>query len=72
MGVLRCHRSDCENVMCTRYSDKHGYICNECFEELLNSDINSIEEFLESEKNYKNKDFRAARIKWLNEEFTDC
>ncbi len=35
MSVLSCNRKDCENVMCDRYSDAHGYICDECFAELL-------------------------------------
>lgn len=35
MGVMACTRNDCENVMCNRYSSKFGYICNECFEELV-------------------------------------
>lgn len=35
MGVLACSRSGCENVMCDRYSHKYGYICDDCFEELI-------------------------------------
>ena len=35
MGVLWCARSDCDNVMCDRYSHKYGYICWECFDELV-------------------------------------
>lgn len=35
MSVMRCNRGDCENVMCDRLSHSYGYICNECFEELI-------------------------------------
>jgi len=35
MGVLRCSRDGCENIMCDRHSPIYGYICNECFEELI-------------------------------------
>lgn len=35
MGVMGCDRFNCQNIMCDRYSDEHGYICNDCFEELL-------------------------------------
>jgi len=55
MGVLPCYRRGCENIMCYRYSHRYGYICNECFDELvkLGADTN-IEEFMDSEcKPYK-------------------
>lgn len=34
MGVLNCDRNRCNKAMCDRYSHDHGYICEECFEEL--------------------------------------
>ena len=37
MSVLGCNRRDCENIFCERYSKTHGYICNDCFDELVNS-----------------------------------
>lgn len=37
MGVLACDRSGCENIMCDRYSPEYGYICDSCFEELVQS-----------------------------------
>ena len=42
MGVLACNRYGCENIMCDRYSSEYGYICNDCFDELvsLGSDMN--------------------------------
>lgn len=51
MGVLACNRADCENIMCNRYSPKHGYICDDCFEELINSPTyQSVTDFMESHK----------------------
>ena len=51
MGVMICSRSNCTNIMCRRYSDKHGYICDECFEELVNTGSGTnIEKFMESAK----------------------
>lgn len=35
MSIPRCERNGCENIMCDRYSPRYGYICRECFEELL-------------------------------------
>jgi len=34
MGVMACNRKDCTNIMCDRYSFDHGYLCDECLEEL--------------------------------------
>lgn len=30
MGVMRCARNACENVMCDTYVDEVGYVCNDC------------------------------------------
>ena len=68
MGVLACDRNGCENVMCDRYSQKFGYICNSCFEELLQSDIIDIGAFMNSEKVDRKLPF-DIREKWLDEEF---
>ncbi len=50
MGVLECYRNNCDNIMCDRHSQEHGYICNECFEELVSSAPQNIEEFMNSDK----------------------
>jgi hypothetical protein len=51
MGVLRCDRKGCENIMCDRLSRTHGYICSECFEELCNLGPEAnITEFMNSQK----------------------
>lgn len=37
--------------MCDRYSDKHGYICNECFNELTSRhEIVNLEIFMNTPK----------------------
>jgi len=35
MSVLSCARFGCPNIMCDRLSYEYGYICDECFDELL-------------------------------------
>ena len=37
MSVLACDRNGCDNVMCDRLSHEYGYICHECFKDLVNS-----------------------------------
>lgn len=68
MGVLPCNRDECENVMCDRYSHKYGYICYECFEELINTDLN-IKIFMETPKGHDTNIKYKERRKYLNEEF---
>ena len=52
MGVLSCSRRGCDNVMCDRYSSRFGYICWECFNEMVAKKIptEKIEEFLDTKK----------------------
>jgi len=50
VGVMPCRRIGCANILCDRLSQKYGYICNECFEELVNSTLTDIEEFMETDK----------------------
>ena len=33
MGVMGCHRRDCENIMCATYISAVGYVCGECQQE---------------------------------------
>lgn len=35
MGTMGCFRNGCRAVLCTLYSKKHGYICADCFDELV-------------------------------------
>lgn len=58
MSVLECNRENCQNIMCDRYSSEFGYICNECFNELIlwmlrysdESPMEVIRDFMDSEK----------------------
>ncbi len=51
MSIMACHRDGCGNVMCDRHSDEHGYICDECFNELVLLGVQTnISEFMESRK----------------------
>lgn len=50
MSVLACNRNGCDNIMCDRYSHKYGYICDECYDEMVESG-ETIEDFMQSEKN---------------------
>lgn len=34
MGLMECGRSGCDHVCSEKYSDKHGYLCWQCFAEL--------------------------------------
>lgn len=36
MGVMPCHRGDCEHILCSRLIlNGSQYICDECWKELL-------------------------------------
>ena len=51
MSVMSCARRGCKNVMCDRLSSEYGYICNECFDELVNlGPETDIELFMDQEK----------------------
>ena len=68
MGVLQCDRRECENIMCDRYSPKYGYICYECFDELvsLGADAN-IGHFMVSA--FNNSDITVDAYELFNKEF---
>ena len=74
MGVLSCGRNGCEAVMCNRYSYHHGvYLCEECLEEFIGEDYPltdySINEFLESNKEYSESRRVETRRKYIEDEF---
>ena len=51
MSVLTCDRNNCTNIMCDKLSDEFGYICDECFEELVNKGFGTnVQEFMDSPK----------------------
>jgi hypothetical protein len=35
MGVKECSRPDCDRIMCHRHVPGRGYLCDDCWEELL-------------------------------------
>ncbi len=53
MGVLPCDRQGCENIMCDRQSGRYGYICWECFEEMVASGTVDIKGFMGRESEHK-------------------
>ena len=68
MGVLACNRRGCENIMCDRHSLEHGYICNECFEELIKLGLNAdIHDFMDSVKGELINDIDESRVFWDKE-----
>lgn len=42
MGVMACARDGCENILCNRYHSGFGYLCDECFEELVNTGMAGV------------------------------
>ena len=50
-GSTECDRNNCGSSGCSRYSDCHGYICYNCFEELVSLGPEaSISDFMSSYK----------------------
>jgi len=49
MGSMICNRGNCTNIMCTRHNPFLGYICDQCFAELVGSNITEIEAFMKSD-----------------------
>lgn len=78
MGVMRCNRIDCENILCDKHSDEFGYICNSCFEELIkhcvvkgvNKRIVSdfMDENVEEELTFSEDDIRSSLNRYFAEE----
>lgn len=65
MSVLSCNRNGCENVMCDRYSYTFGYLCDECFEELVQKGVGTdIRNFLE--------DFHRQPLRIASESYFNC
>ena len=51
MGTMSCNRRYCTSIMCNRYSHVYGYICNECFNELIKlGPETNIHDFMNSTK----------------------
>ena len=70
MGVMACDRKDCENIMCDRYSHTYGYICDECFDELLSlRQIPEVGRFMKSKKKRWTSNEKELMEKYLYNEF---
>lgn len=51
MSVLACSRQDCDGIMCEYFSYEYGYLCSDCFNELVASGPETnIKSFLRSPK----------------------
>ena len=62
MGVLACNRNGCDNIMCDRYSYEHGYICDDCFRELVSTGpTTDIKGFMETTRKPQAEDEALAR-----------
>lgn len=59
MGVMACRRTGCENILCNRYSSKYGYICEDCFQEMINSKLDIFTFMMSSKVNNKNYDYHG-------------
>jgi len=55
MGVIPCDRVGCENIMCSRLSDRYGYLCWECFDELVALGTTDILSFMMQEPKREEK-----------------
>jgi len=66
MGVMPCSRKDCDNILCDRYATGYGYICNMCFDEMVekqteDSDF-TIGSFLSSSKHGKDSEIDLEKV----------
>lgn len=69
MSVLACDRSGCPNIMCDRYSYEYGYLCRECFEELVSLGAGTdIQTFMGTNSNYSNDSATEAYFNQIFEE----
>ena len=73
MGTMDCSRRGCENNLCDRYSPEYGYICNDCFKELLESVGTPIEKFMDTPKKdlHYGEVLKKAHQEYVKEVFLD-
>lgn len=63
MGIMTCNRNGCNNIMCDRHSHEFGYICNDCFDELVKSGpTTDIAQFMGQKPRKVNTDAALARF----------
>lgn len=72
MSVLTCERRGCANVMCDLFSYEYGYICNECFRELVRSGVRTnIVEFMNTEPGSPPPEEEDATLAYFSAIFKD-
>jgi len=72
MSVLACDRRGCPNVMCDRYSYEYGYICDDCFRELVRSGVRTnVDDFMETEPGPPPPKNEDATFAYFNAIFPD-
>jgi len=73
MSVLACNRTGCKNVMCHLLSHTYGYICTECFDELVKlGPYANIDLFMATRKGrVPFSDMRELAIERFEAEFSD-
>ncbi len=76
MSVLKCSRNRCEHIMCSRLSSNHGYICSDCYDELVlfcidakSVDNSTIESFMALPKQTNKIDWEGSIREALDNEF---
>lgn len=70
MSVLACCRNGCDNVMCDRLSHEHGYICNDCFDELVASgSLTDIDDFMNDPPKKQDTFLHDYWVDYVNNEF---
>ena len=76
MGVQACDKDGCMNIMCDRYSHEFGYICDDCFSEmidyiLVNGKFSSFREDVKEFMDIPKSDTSLKEDIWkiLDEEF---
>ena len=71
MSVLACNRIGCNNIMCDRYSNMYGYLCDDCFDELVKTGKGtSLKEFMNTPPRKAIKDEYHSAWESYNEEFS--
>ena len=69
MSVLSCSRRGCENIMCDRHSYDHGYICDECYNELMANPTMDIAFFMDSTKTLRDERADALIRTYIRDTF---
>jgi hypothetical protein len=70
MGVMPCSKEGCEHILCRRYNEEFGYICDDCLQDLIkycnikkSTSPETIREFLELDKSLQyGDDFDSSEI----------